>query len=94
MRDYATRVPLFRDERDELEAAFLREAAEMYEKYRRASDEERAEPLAAFTASCFERAAEATPRWVEAVTSAPVQRRPSRLFSLAWDRFDRQAGLG
>jgi len=45
MRDYATRVPLFRDERDELEAMFLREAAEMFETYREASDEERAGPL-------------------------------------------------
>jgi dipeptidase len=93
MRDYATRVPLFRDERDELEAMFLREAAEIYETYREAGDEERAGPLAAFTASCFERAAEATPRWVEAASSAPVRRRLPRLVSLAWDRFDKQAEL-
>jgi secernin len=93
IRDYATREPLFRDERNALEAAFLREAAELYERYHKASDGERAGSLAAFTASCFERAAEATPRWFETVSSAPVQRRLPRLFALAWDRFDKQAVL-
>jgi len=92
IRDYATRLPLYREERDALEAEFLSEAAEMYEKYWGAG-EERAEFLATFTASCFERATEATARWTETVTSAPVQRRPPRLFSMAWNRFDRQAGF-
>jgi secernin len=90
--DYAARFPLYRDERDTLEAAFLSEAAEVYDRYREVSVEERAEPLAAFTASCFERAAEATARWTEAVASAPVRRRPPLLFSVAWDRFNQRAG--
>ena len=93
IRDYATRLPLYRDERDALEATFLREAAEMYDRYRGISAEERAEPLGTFTASCFERAAKATARWTEAVSSAPIQRRPPRLFSRAWDGFDKQAGF-
>ena len=93
IRDYAARLPLYREERDALEAAFLSKAAEMYEKYQSASEEERASALAAFTASCFERAAEATARWTEAVSSAPVQQRPPMLFSMAWNKFDRQAGF-
>jgi len=93
IRDYATRLPLYREERDALEAAFLSEAAEMYNKYRGASAGERAELLIAFTASCFERAARATVRWTETVSSAPVQHRPPRLFSMAWNKFDRQAGF-
>jgi dipeptidase len=93
IRDYATRLPLYREERDALEAAFLCEAAEMYDRYRGASAEERVEPLRAFTASCFERAAEATARWTETVLSAPVQHRPPRLFARAWDSFDKQAGF-
>lgn len=93
IRDYSTRLPLYREERDALEATFLSEAAEMYDRYRGASAEERAEPLAAFTASCFDRAARATARWIEAVTSAPVRHRPPWLFSLAWSRFDRQAAF-
>ena len=42
IRDYATRLPLYRAERDALEAKFLSEAAEIYEKYRGASEEKRA----------------------------------------------------
>jgi secernin len=93
IRDYATRMPLYRDERDALETAFLNEAAEMYDRYRGASVAERAVPLAALTRVCFERAAEAAARWAEVVSSAPVQHRPPRLFSVAWDRFDQQAGF-
>ncbi|UCC63360.1 MAG: C69 family dipeptidase, partial [Anaerolineae bacterium] len=63
IRDYPTRLPLYQAERDALETAFLSEAEEMYGRYHQVSDGERAEPLAAFTASCFERAAGATARW-------------------------------
>ncbi len=93
IRDYAARMPLYRGERDALEAEFLSKAAGMRAKYRGANEEERAEPLVAFTASCFERAAEAAARWSESVSSAPVQRRPPRLFTMAWDKFDQQAGF-
>ena len=111
IRDYPTRLSLYRDERDALEAAFLDQAGEMYDRYRQVSAGERAEPLAAstrgdvgrisisaaelaaFTRSCFERAAQATARWTQAVSSAPVQQRPPRLFSLAWNRFDKQASM-
>jgi len=93
IRDYATRMPVYREERDALEASFLQEAAEMVARYRDVSSEERAEPLRAFSASCFERAAEATERWIEAVKNIPVRHRPPRLFSLAWDRFNREANF-
>jgi secernin len=93
IRDYATRISLYQEERDALEAAFLREAAELSERYFNAAEEVRGEPLAALTASCFDRAAEATTRWTGAVWSAPVQHRPPVLFSMAWDRFNKQAGF-
>jgi dipeptidase len=93
IRDYATRMPLYRAERDALEAMFLRDAARMYEQYRRASAQERAAPLAALTSSCFERASQATSGWTEKVLSVPVRHRPSRLFSLAWNQCDKQAGF-
>jgi len=91
IRDYPTRLSVYRSERDALEAAFLAEAADLYQQTRGASNSERAEPLAAFTASCFERAAEATTRWIEAVGSTPIRQRPPLLFSLAWDLVDKQA---
>jgi len=91
IRDYPTRMPMYREERDAQEAQFLSEAAEMYEKYRRVSPEERARPLAAFTKSCFKRAAVATDAWITVVSSAPRRRRPSTSFSLAWNVFNRRA---
>ena len=93
LKDYATRLPLYRQDRDSLEAEFLTQAAEMYERYRGAPIEERAEPLAAFTASCFERASSATEEWIKRVSTAEIKRRPSGLYRLAWRKFDRQAGI-
>lgn len=93
IRDYATRLPVYREERDALEETFLAEAAEMYERYHSMDEQERAGPLAAFTADSFRRAAEATARWTRAVASTPVQHRPPVLFSWAWDILDRQADL-
>ena len=93
IRDYATRLPLYRADRDTLEATFLREAAEAYEVHRQVSAQERAAPLADLTASCFERASEATAGWTERVKQVPVRHRPSRLFSLAWNQVNKQAGL-
>ncbi len=54
IRDYATRLALYQADRDALEATFLGEAAEAYEDHHQASAQERAAPLAALTASCFE----------------------------------------
>lgn len=91
IQDYATRISVYREERDALEATFLREAEEIISYYRDVSPEERAESLRAFTASCFERAQHATKRWIETVTSTPVRHRPPVFFSIAWKRFNREA---
>jgi dipeptidase len=92
-RDYATRMPLYRAERDALEAEFRREADNLYQAYGQVSAEERSAPLAAFTASCFARAGEATADWRDRVLATPVVHRPGRLFSLAWNQADKQAGF-
>jgi hypothetical protein len=73
--------------------ALEREAAELSATYVQGSAEDRAAPLAAFTASCFARAKEATAHWRDRVRAAPVTHRPGRLFSLAWNRFGKQAGF-
>jgi dipeptidase len=93
LKDYPTRLSLYREDRDSLEAKFLALAAEMYEKYRNAPVEERVELLAAFTASCFERASSATEEWIERVSAAEIKGRPSGLYRKAWRKFDRQAGF-
>jgi len=74
IRDYPGRLPLYRPERDALEASFLSEAADIYQQYRDLGNSDRAQPLGAFTASCFERAAAATARWTERVSSVPSLR--------------------
>jgi hypothetical protein len=93
LKDYPTRLPLYREDRDSLEAEFLAQAAEMYEKHRDVPIEERAEPLAAFTASCFERASSATEEWTERVSAAEIKGRPSWLYRRAWQKFDEQASF-
>jgi len=91
IRDYPGRMPLYREQREVLEASFVIEAEEMRASLRGAGEKERASRLAAFTASCFDRAADATARWTESVSAMPVKKRPPLLFSLAWDILNRQA---
>jgi dipeptidase len=76
LRDYATRLALYRDERDELEGDFIRGAQALVDQ-----------PLAeraAYSTRCFELADEAEARWTERVREAPVRRRPGLLYTLAW----------
>lgn len=91
IRDYPSRLPLYREQREVLEASFVVEAEEMRAGLRHADPPERASHLAAFTASCFDRAAGATARWTQTVTSVPVKKRPPLMFSIAWDILNRQA---
>jgi dipeptidase len=91
IRDYATRMPLYRAERDALEAAFHQEADEMYARWQGAGVAARAEPLRAFTASCFARDREAEARWTATVSAAPVQHAAPPLFTMAWNGFNKQA---
>ena len=91
IRDYPTRLPLYREQRETLEASFVVEAAELRASLRAASQAERDSRLAAFSSSCFERAADATARWTQTVSSVPVKQRPPPLFSMAWDILNRQA---
>ncbi|MGD8474470.1 MAG: hypothetical protein PVH59_10120, partial [Anaerolineae bacterium] len=91
IRDYQSRMALYREQRETLEASFVVEAAELRARLRAASEAERASRLAAFSASCFERAADATKRWAQTVSSIPVKQRPPLLFSVAWDILNRQA---
>lgn len=98
IRDYPTRLPLYRRERDDLEDRFLKEAREQRQFLQeRPSDSSaaaaQADRLADFTASCFERAQEATENWSEAVSSVPIRQRPPLPFRIAWRRFNRQAGF-
>jgi dipeptidase len=91
IRDYPTRIRMLQEERDAQEAQFLRQAAEMYERFQAASPKERTDPLAKFTRSCFEQALVATKAWASVVAAAPIRHRPPRSFSAAWGMLNRQA---
>jgi dipeptidase len=96
IRDYPTRMPLNEKERDTLETALLREAGEPREASRQEGpdgleDTFQDSRLAEFTTSCFRRADEATERWTRPVSEAPIEHSPSMLFTVAWNRFNRQA---
>jgi dipeptidase len=92
IRDYPSRLPAYRAERDRLEAEFLGLEAELVAEYAGAEPQDRRRALAELTAACFQRAAEATARWAETVQATPVRNRPPFLFSRAWDILERQAG--
>jgi secernin len=92
IRDYAGRQPLYREQRDVLEASFVHEVEDLRTELRSLGQGERAERLRTLSESAFGRAYDATARWTEAVSSVPARNRPSVLFSLAWDILNRQAG--
>jgi hypothetical protein len=48
---------------------------------------------AAFAAGCFAQAGEAEARWLEQVSGAEVRSRPNRLYTLSWNRVNRQARM-
>lgn len=83
LRDYATRIPVVRTERDALEAGFQHDLAEVGQ----ASAAERA----AFTLACFDKVALAEAEWLPAVQSAPIRSARPELDRVAWKGFDREA---
>jgi len=85
LRDYPTLIRLYQEERDMLEREFVTGA---FDHARRTAAER-----AAFTAHCFTEAKTAEARWLERVSSARPRHRPSRLYAMAWNRFNRQAKM-
>jgi dipeptidase len=93
IRDYAGRQPLYREQRDVLEASFVHEVEDLRARLGGVATVERAEHLTVLTASCFERARQATARWIEAVQSVPPRNRATIPFRIAWAMLNRQAGF-
>lgn len=93
LQDYQSRLALYRADRDALESEFLREAADLAARYVDAPPEERRAPLAAFTAECFARAWERTREWIQQAEQAPPGRPLPLAYGLAWQRYNRAAGI-
>jgi secernin len=89
--DHASRLSSYQDERDELEATFLREEQTLYHRLYDTPSGERAAMQAELTRSTCARTAEATVRWERRVKAMPVQRRPRFLYRLYWRRRNRMA---
>ena len=85
LRDYPSRIQLYRAERDALEAQLVSGALD------RAAHP--AGERVAFAAGCFAQAGEAEARWLEQVSGTAVQSRPNWLYTLSWNRASRQARM-
>ncbi len=85
LRDYATRLALYRDERDALEHRFVADALDCGDK----SLAERS----AFSARCFAEADQAEARWTESIHARGDVSYPGILYAFAWRGFDREARM-
>ena len=85
LRDYATRIRLYADERDELERGFIEGALSCAS----APQEERA----AFSARCFEQADQAEADWWKRVQAAAGPARMGPLYAAAWRKFNTEAKM-
>jgi secernin len=83
IRDYPTRIQLIREERDEMEGAFIRTSKGVAER----SHFERG----LFTKRCFSQAQEATLRWTEQVCMPKIRHQPGWLYRAAWRGFNKKA---
>ena len=79
LRNYPQRMAAYAQQRDALEQQFLHESTQAGDR-------------AAFTAACFAQADAAEQAWLATVEAMP-ESRPSRLYSRAWQEWDRQAGM-
>lgn len=82
LKDYPTRLALYRQERDDLETEFQRQAAHLREQG--------AEERRRFSERCFAQAEEATARWLSLVSNAPGDATPL-LYRKAWQGFNDDA---
>jgi len=85
LQDYETRMSTYKHDRDALEAEFIEGALKMQNK----SARERAN----FSAECFAKAAAAEAEWLKRVESFPVHTNGTWLYTIAWNKFNREAKM-
>jgi dipeptidase len=93
LEDYATRLDLYRRERDLLESSWIEEAARLAEQYRMAPVSDRRTVLRSFAEGAFVQADEATRLWTDQVLAAPKSGAWTPLFGFAWSLHNRRAGM-
>jgi dipeptidase len=82
LRDFQSRLNSYAEDRDELEAQFLSQAAS-YDKSSRAT----------LTQACFSETADAGDHWLNQVKDVPVQREPNFIYRWFWNKQKRGAGI-
>jgi hypothetical protein len=80
LRDYATRIASYQDERDEMERRFTAGAFTSADR-------------TAYSAQCFAEADQATQRWIECVRPSDLLAHQTVLYSVAWRGFNRSANM-
>jgi dipeptidase len=85
LADYERRMGLYRQERDEMEQQFVKEALEL-------ADAPKGE-RAAFSARCFAQANDAECEWLKRITETSGEARSRGLYGSAWRQFNQQAKL-
>lgn len=82
LRDFHPRLNSYAEDRDELEARFLSQAAS-YDKNSRAM----------LTQTCFSEASAAGDRWLKQAKGVPIQRKPNFIYRWFWNKQNREAGI-
>ena len=85
LRDFSTFIKLYQVERDTLEHDFYTKAIEFARH--------RAPERLAFATRCFAEADAAEIRWLERLSNEKIQTRRNWLYTLAWNKFNRQARI-
>jgi hypothetical protein len=85
MQDYAHRLPIYKEERDQIEMKFMQQAGEMLDCPK--------EQRLAYSEECFDETKRATKRWTEAVQRSGVQTPAPWLFRSTWKNLNRKVGI-
>ncbi|MBN1574074.1 MAG: C69 family dipeptidase [Deltaproteobacteria bacterium] len=93
IKDYPKRMKAYRDERDRLEAEFLKESEELLKGASKGKGEEFSKKLYAFSENCFKRAGEAEDKWIETVRSMPIEKKANFVYSSYWKKQSKKAGI-
>ena len=84
LRDYLTMLPIYKGERDEMEAQFLSEAEEL--------EGETAEKRSEFMAQCFAQADQALDRWSEQVAETAESNKLPKGYRKLWRKLTKASG--
>ncbi len=92
IKDYPRRIRAFKDERDELEADFLKGSEELVKGALKGKGGGSSKKLLSFSESCFKRAMDAEERWFDAVRSIPIEKKANPIYSGYWKKQSKKAG--